>query len=235
MIPLGLYDIHLWTLQLDAAAPRWPEVLSNEEHLRANRFARHEDAERFRIARSNLRRLLGIYLDSDGRSIVLAATNAGRPYVVSPSIAELNFNISHSETKLFIAVGRQSFLGVDGEDRVRGRDLDDIAGLVFNAGERAELYRLAGAARADAILRGWTRKEAVAKALGQGFLTDPRSLTVPLAEGTRWRVPVPGAQAVDLADISDATSVAALAAGRMRSIPAPRALATLFTGAAPGT
>ena len=54
-------------------------------------------------------------------------------------------------------------------------DVDEVAPSVFTRGEQGELMRYAGAARRDAFLRGWARKEAYLKARSVG-------LSLPLAD-----------------------------------------------------
>ncbi len=51
-----------------------------------------------------------------------------------------------------------------------------LAGQVFAEAEQAYLARLDAAARADCVLRYWTRKEAVLKATGDGLNVDPAAV-----------------------------------------------------------
>jgi len=58
---------------------------------------------------------------------------------------------------------------VDLENPARDVDCDALALQFFSAREQAELQRIPQVERGTAFLTCWTRKEAVAKALGQGL------------------------------------------------------------------
>jgi 4'-phosphopantetheinyl transferase len=74
-------------------------------------------------------------------------------------------------------------MGVDLE-RIRPvRDLTRLARRVFSDLEQEELIAINDQAEKErAFFRGWTRKEAVLKALGTGFSFSPRRLHVGLME-----------------------------------------------------
>ena len=59
-------------------------------------------------------------------------------------------------------------------------DVDALAGHILCAAERAAYEALPHAWRSESLLRVWTAKEAVAKALGTGLSTPPAAIEVSL-------------------------------------------------------
>ncbi|MGY3413038.1 phosphopantetheinyl transferase [Bradyrhizobium sp. GM5.1] len=91
-------------------------------------------------------------------------------------------------------------------------DLEQLIQSAFAPDEAAATLALPDHDILPSFLRGWTRKEAVLKAIGTGFGIEPRTVRVPLGAHGLWRVHVPGDPAIlDLIDISHAGVVAALA------------------------
>jgi 4'-phosphopantetheinyl transferase len=79
------------------------------------------------------------------------------------------FNVTHSDDLALIAIGLERELGVDLERERAISEADRIVESYFTDAERAQYARLEKAAQAAAFLRGWTRKEAILKALGVGL------------------------------------------------------------------
>lgn len=206
-------QIDIWTISLDDLDGGPRDALSAPEIARAARYADKNDGRRFAFTRSVLRHILAGYLAIDPAAIRLRETAQGKPFLEAPRPGDLTFNLAHGAKFALVAVGRQPQIGIDLEEGERQRDLEGIIDLVFDEAERRFIAGLAPAARHAAILRGWTRKEAAAKAIGTGFLTDPQRFPVPLEAHGRWRIENAGGHALDLMDLSDAAMFAALAAG----------------------
>ncbi|MFF8730100.1 4'-phosphopantetheinyl transferase family protein [Streptomyces sp. NPDC015171] len=91
---------------------------------------------------------------------------------------EISFSISHSGPTVGLAVCRGAEVGLDVERVENAPDVDLVAPRVLSAAELAVLRALAPDRRPGALLRYWTRKEAVLKALGIGLRLPPRRLEV---------------------------------------------------------
>jgi 4'-phosphopantetheinyl transferase len=173
--------IQLWRVDLDRPLPMLPrpeQILTPEETNRASRFAYEVHRTRFIRARAAMRVLLGRRLGVAPHRVPLRVGSYGKPYVESrPPLA---FNLSHSEGCAVIAIGGSNPFGIDVEVVRDMPDAYSVAKLVFSA---TELRRLREATdRIASFLKGWTRKEAVIKALGLGFSADARAFTVSLGE-----------------------------------------------------
>jgi 4'-phosphopantetheinyl transferase len=142
---LGDDEIHVWRLMLDDA-PDHRAVAT--------------------AARALLGRLLARYAGLDQPPII-ARTGRGKPY--APTLADIDFNLSHARDHVLIAIARAQPLGVDLERVDRKLDAHDLARRFFSKDEADALDALPDAMRAAAFLRLWTCKEAVLKALGAGI------------------------------------------------------------------
>lgn len=181
-LPLADGEVDVWLVPLaaggDGGAPAEPS-LSTEERWRARRFHHERDRRRFVAAHAGLRHVLARYVDRAPGALRFARGAWGKPSLDPP---ELEFNLAHSDDLAIVAVARARPVGVDIE-RVRPvPDLDRLARSFLSPREREELATVAGAARAGAFLRGWTRKEAVVKGTGVGLSLPLASFDVPLAE-----------------------------------------------------
>lgn len=187
-LPKG--ECHVWHVSLEVAdddLSQLIEYLSDDEQKRAAAFLVPAPRARYIVTRSALRLLLGRHLGIPAATVALHANAHGKPQL-APHHEELRFNVSHSGAHALIALCRDSDVGVDIELQ---RDLDDWTGMARMIWCHADLTRwqsLSAADRSSAFYRAWTRKEAVAKAIGLGMATDFKKLGVSFAPGEDARV-----------------------------------------------
>jgi 4'-phosphopantetheinyl transferase len=94
----------------------------------------------------------------------------GQPRLLgSGADLDLRFNLSHSHDLLLLGVSRGRAVGVDLEPVRSLSHRPAIERRVFSAGEQRILARLPAEQRTEAFFNGWTRKEAFAKATGEGM------------------------------------------------------------------
>jgi 4'-phosphopantetheinyl transferase len=170
---LGSHDVHVWRAWLDQPKrylDRLRQTLSADERARAARFYFQRDRDRFCAARGLLRTILGQYLDVQPDQLRFHYSSAGKPALaIRSDERELSFNLSHSHSIALYAVTYGRAVGVDIE-RIRP-DLraEQIARNFFAPSEVAELFAIPAALRPQAFFSCWTRKEAYAKARGDGL------------------------------------------------------------------
>ena len=181
----------------------WPaywDVLDDGERARAERFVVDEVKRRFVLSHAALRLILARRLGGDWRDIRYDTVANGKPCLAGSTAGRLEFNMSHSGDLMVVAMSDDRPVGVDVEasrpiDRVRG-----LAETILAARELAVFDGLSPDDASRVLLRLWTFKEAVVKALGLGLSVEPRGIALPdsvlagdpggeLAfRGTRWRI-----------------------------------------------
>ncbi len=216
LIP-GDEAVHVWRVELDRAAPA--DALSVDERVRAARFLRDIDRERFVSARTALRHVLGAYLRCPAHRVAFRYAARGKPSL-DRDPAPLAFNLSHSHDLALIAIARGGALGVDVE-RHRAIDVAALASTSFSVAEQRELAAMPSGERLSAFFRGWTRKEALAKAHGDGLHLPMDRFTVSLDPSADVRLR------------ADAPGLAARGTIRSRAIGDDHAAALAIEGASP--
>ena len=162
-------DLEAWW---EVAAP-W---VSARETATALRYHRRQDAVRHVVGRALTRILLARELGIPKLTEEFSTNAWGKPVLPASG---MEFSISHSGRFVWTAVSRAGAIGIDIERVDATVDYHDLAGI-FHPVECSAIRALPARAARDAFYRCWTRKEAVVKALGEGFsrpLTAFRVLT----------------------------------------------------------
>ena len=174
---IGPGEVHLWRARQTAiAAPPGLDCLDPTERERARRMLIPSKGKAFGFARAMLRMVLGAYLSIDPERLRFGTSAEGKPYLPGQ---EVRFSLSHSDGGVLLALMHGSEVGVDLEATRRSIDVDALAAASLSEAERLEIDAFDEPERRRALLRQWTRKEALLKAEGGGLLHDPRDLTLP--------------------------------------------------------
>jgi 4'-phosphopantetheinyl transferase len=182
----------VWVVDPAAGAdPGWG-LLSPEER-RAFAAVRLPGPRRARVAaRATLRRVLGARLGLAPPAVPLVRTPAGKLVLAQGcGAAGGDCSVSHTDGLVAVAVAPLP-VGVDVERRDR-EALHEAAAAFLHPAERRALADRERVAAGDLLALLWTGKEAVAKALGTGFVgLDPADLAFAVPAGgppVPWRVP----------------------------------------------
>jgi 4'-phosphopantetheinyl transferase len=164
------------------------ETLSSEEWEKAGRFHFAADRTRHIVGRALLRLLFGRLLGTAPASLRFSYNAFGKAgFPVDSLEHRMRFNISHAGDMILIGLSVDRAIGVDVE-RVRGDlDVEGIAHRFFSAREQVEWARLDTGARHDAFFRCWCRREAFAKAQGEGLFLPSDKFDVPLLPTSKRR------------------------------------------------
>ena len=177
-----LAPLRLWRLELDVEAGIEAELrrtLSSEELARAEAFADRKARRRYAVARGTLRELLGSLLGERPGSVPIEEGPRGKPRLAGAG-QELHFSVSRSGDVALVCIAGGRAVGVDLEALRPVPSAVAIARRRFAPAE-ARFVEEGGPAETDRrFLRCWTRKEAVAKAIGTGLDIDLRGFIVPL-------------------------------------------------------
>lgn len=175
--------IDVWAWRLDrppAEVAGLASLLSPDETDRASRFVTARDANRYVVARANMRIVLGNRLGTPPCDLTFAYNDFGKPRLVQKGAAPPHFNLSHSGALAMLAISDRFPLGIDIEEMKPVEE--DIAGYFFSARERASLVRVPQSDYLQAFYRCWTRKEALVKARGEGLTIALDSFDVSVGE-----------------------------------------------------
>ncbi len=197
-------EIHIWHASpaTHGLHPDAQELLSTDEKERMARFRFDTDRHNFLFCRSMLRILLASYLGSPPAELRFAYSAHGKPSLSISSCA-LEFNLSHTEGRVLLAVCLGNRVGVDVERIRRNFAALDIADRFFSEAEKKALRATPEEFLYEAFFHCWTRKEAFVKGRGDGLSCplagfdvslapedEQVSLTIPgdSAESRRWQL-----------------------------------------------
>lgn len=172
-LTLSRDDVHVWRASLDLSGSQVETLgcgLSADERARGDRYRFPRDHDRFIVARSTLRSILGRYLGAEPGDLCFTYSRYGKPAVAGPFRAHpLTFNLSHSHGTALYAVACHRRIGIDLEHIRADLDSDQLGQRFFSPAEAAVLRSLTASDRRRAFFSCWTRKEAFIKARGNGL------------------------------------------------------------------
>ncbi len=181
-LPADRDEIHVWRAWLPVDRSRLESlagVLDRSEREKAGMYHSSRDGDRYVAAHGMLRELLASYLGVAPESIAYRCSERGKPDLAhSLSGRSLGFNMTHSLDVALFAVGESIDLGVDVECVSGALDIEELGRACLSACEREALDSLPGRDRREALFQWWTRKEAVAKAAGEGLAASFKRLSV---------------------------------------------------------
>lgn len=166
--------VALWWIFLDRIADSdWETleaVISDEEHIRSERFHFDRDRQVYIAAHATCRGLLSYCLGGDPRSWRFSVEDHGKPELISPADGpRMRVNISHTRGLAAVALTVDHDIGVDVEWLQRNAETDKLAKRVFAARECRTLAAVPQARKLETFLSFWTLKEAYVKAIGKGL------------------------------------------------------------------
>jgi phosphopantetheinyl transferase len=167
------------------AAPIHAEDLAAEKrkHLEADRLLVRTSRW---LARAAIARRAGI----PASDLILSREESGRPRVSGPpEVTDIVYSVTHTDGVIAVLEGRYESVGVDVEAVDPTVHVAELGRVVMAPSEQAALRDLAPGDQTLAFFRRWVVKEAVLKALGTGFQTDPSDVLVHMV-GQRVRVEV---------------------------------------------
>lgn len=189
-----------WLPDIDAAQcwEAYRALLDAHEREREQRLRRSADRRRNLAARALVRTLLSRHAPVAPEAWRFGTEAHGRPHVVAPQPAPIEFNIAHSADLVVLGIAAGRALGVDVEHA--GRHSDTVAlERYFAPSEHAALRVLSAKERRRRFFELWTLKESYLKARGVGLRMPLRECAFELSEPGRVRLSVRGASADEAA------------------------------------
>jgi len=174
-------EVHVWYFNVDKFSNEiefHKNFLSIEEKSKSKKFKFEKDRALNILARSSLRILSSLYLDTSANAIEFKYGTYGKPDYNFKT--NLKFNVSHSGKFVVLAFVKNSEIGVDVEKVKTDFDVLDIAENFFSDSEIEMLHKAKLDDLYKAFYRCWTRKESFIKAKGSGLSFPLASFTVSL-------------------------------------------------------
>lgn len=173
------FPAQVWLVRFDvdgATLSDAAECLTPAERDRSRRGTPEVHRRRV-LLRAALREVVGGRLGVLPHAVPLRVTATGRPELDGP--ARLDLSCSASGGIGLVAVADRAHVGVDVE-RVWPWSADVLDEGWLSPEERAAIRALYPAARAEAVSRSWTQKEAVLKGRGTGLAGGPADVPTPV-------------------------------------------------------
>lgn len=173
-------DIDIWLVDDrevadDTLLNAYRDMLNDEETGRHQRFIFTRHRHQFLVARALVRSALGKYLGMAPAAVAFTRNGHGKPLLAGD--VPLQFNLTHTNGLIALAVTRQDTVGIDVEYLSRQADIVNLAQRYFSPLETQALYDLPVQAWNQRFYDLWTLKEAYLKACGTGLSTPLRDFS----------------------------------------------------------
>jgi 4'-phosphopantetheinyl transferase len=182
-------EIHLWLaydhqIQDTELLGRYFAILDKEEQLQQKRFQFEKHRHQYLITRAMVRCVLSLYdnvIKPDEWRF--EKTMYGKPFIRNTKMKiPLQFNLSHSEGIILLAITNGQEVGVDVECLLRHSPAQAIAKNLFSPVEIAQLTALPKKYQRNRFFELWTLKEAYIKACGMGLSIPLNQFTFSFSE-----------------------------------------------------
>jgi|GEM_PF-1318171 len=165
-------------------------LLSNQERFRATQFQLDKDKSNFIISKAILKSLLAYFSNKSEMKIDFRYGKNGKPYLSDNS--NVQFNCSHSESAVVIAIALGMEIGIDLEQLSRKVNRSRLASFLFTPTELIAYHQLEEMHQQQFFMDLWTTKEAILKATGEGLTRPMNTLTVALNEEKKLTLEMTG-------------------------------------------
>lgn len=145
-------------------------LLSNKERKISEQFHFRKDHDLYVFAHLLKRLALAHVTGIPPARLTFSIKPKGKPYLSGhEGFGDLDFNLSHTNGLVCLAVARDLDVGIDAEICDRPIESLELARTFFAPADISALQTLPVDQRADAFYRIWTLKEAFIKATGEGL------------------------------------------------------------------
>ena len=176
MINIKSNEIHLWCaydelIKDQDILQRYARMLNDEEKKQHSRFCFEKHRHQYLITRALVRTVLSSYINEVApQQWEFKKNKYGKPFISNPLITvPLQFNISHTDKLIVLAVTIGQEIGVDAEYLLRSGDTIEIAERYFSNKEVQQLYTLSPENQKKHFYDLWTLSESYIKACGMGL------------------------------------------------------------------
>lgn len=166
-------EVTCFKAELNSDSPELLKVLlpqlSGDDQKRLILLKKIQDQNRFAFSRVLLYQVLAGIGSSSNR---LSFSRYGKPFLGDQAF---EFNLSHSGNIILLALASNISVGVDVEKIVADNDFESFL-QIFHLNELSHFRSIATQKNYTELMKFWTHKEAITKALGLGFQLDPSKI-----------------------------------------------------------
>ena len=112
-----------------------------------------------------LRQVLARYIPKN--DLIIERGEFGKPFL--RDFPEWHFNVSHSGTKMVLAISHEMSVGIDIEQIKSRKSLENLVKKCFATSEQMYWFNLPENEKVAVFYDFWTRKDAVVKGIGRGI------------------------------------------------------------------
>ncbi len=176
----GLINIYYVYLDSNSSLVQYLSFLDDKEFETYYKYKVDFKKQEFLAGRFLAKTILSKYLETKPENISFIKNGYGKLYLKEQFIPKtresLQFNISHSNNMIVLAVALDNEIGIDVEKV--NRPILDIAERFFTFREREYISKCEPAKRNNTAYQIWTLKEAYIKAKGQGLSIPLESIDI---------------------------------------------------------
>lgn len=188
-------EIHIWIglLKSDWTQRLEPKtLLPNKEHKDLSNSAIEAKRQARVIARCLTRNLIGHILQTEPKAVRFTSNNDGKPRIdPSWTCAPVQFNVSHCDEGVAVALTRHRPVGIDIEPADRTNNHEALAKRYFPDADLRVYHEFPPSERQRLFLKTWTQLEATVKAHGEGLALLFRNQIPPAIDWPRFSIPTP--------------------------------------------
>lgn len=157
-------DLALWRQDI----PSLWECLSVAEKTTAKKYYSDYLIERYIVSHGILRHILSYHTMRSPSQITFTHNKYGKPFL-QDDMYDIQFNISYSRDRFYCAVTTKQQVGIDIEFDDNSLHVEELSDLVFTPKEMQHAANIEASDRHKFFYNVWTKKEALAKAIGNGL------------------------------------------------------------------
>jgi|GEM_PF-5997241 phosphopantetheinyl transferase len=164
MYSISNNEIHVWNNKLFSVDLNY-SILTHQELYYAEKYPTTSQKKKYFYTRALLKQILSLYVGIPANEITFENNASGKPYLCNKK--NLYFNLSHTNTQFCLAIGCTDEIGIDIEAHPESHTMEEIIDYFLTDEEKTNvLNNYADADLELNLLRMWTQKEAITKALG---------------------------------------------------------------------
>lgn len=163
MINISDNEIHIWKNSLFSQDIDY-SILTKQELYYAEKYPTTEQRRKYYYTRSLLKQILSKYIGISPEEITFVHNINGKPFLCCEK--NIYFNLSHTREHFCLAIGCTDEIGIDIEAKPKSHTMQELMDYFLTDSEKIDVVENYPEILESKLLRMWTQKEAITKALG---------------------------------------------------------------------